>query len=45
MNDGQLVNLIQAKYLKACIPLKKIKGIPFTANEIQEKANEILSQA
>lgn len=45
MNDGQLVNLIQAKYLKACLPLKKIKGIPFTASEIQEKANEILTQA
>jgi 2-oxoglutarate ferredoxin oxidoreductase subunit alpha len=36
MNDGQLVNLIQAKYLKKCRPLKKIKGIPFTAKEIKE---------
>lgn len=36
MNDGQLVNIIQAKYLKKCQPLKKIKGIPFTAKEIKE---------
>ena len=43
MNDGQLVNLIQSKYLKKCQPLKKIKGIPFTAKEIKAFVTSIYS--
>ena len=43
MNDGQLINLIQSKYLKKCHPLKKIKGIPFTANEIKAFVTSIYS--
>ena len=42
MNDGQLVQLIRAKYLVDAIPFDKIKGIPFTAKEIEEKVKSLL---
>ena len=42
MNDGQLVNLIRARFLVDAIPFDKIKGIPFTANEIEEKVKSLL---
>tara|TARA_B100000780_G_C21121831_1_gene454489 strand:+ start:637 stop:2481 length:1845 start_codon:yes stop_codon:yes gene_type:complete len=45
MNDGQLINIIQAKYSKVCVPLDKIKGIPFTANEIKEKVKSIYPES
>ncbi len=45
MNDGQLVNLIQSKYLKACVAFDKIKGIPFTAQEIEEKVKTIYPES
>lgn len=38
MNDGQLVRLIQGKLNIKCKPFNKIKGIPFTAAEIKERA-------
>lgn len=41
MNDGQLVNIIQAKTLKACIPFLKMKGIPFTSAEIKDKIDQV----
>ncbi len=40
MNDGQLIHIIQSKYNKQCIPLNKIKGIPFTSAEIVESVKE-----
>lgn len=40
MNDGQLIHIIQSKYNKRCIPLNKIKGIPFTSAEIVESVKE-----
>ena len=44
MNDGQLVHLIQAKLLKECVRMDKIKGIPFTSSEIVNKAKELLNK-
>lgn len=41
INDGQLDILIRNKYLVPSIRLSKIKGLPFTANEIIEKVKEI----
>lgn len=37
MNDGQLVNLLRAKFLVDAQPFSKVKGIPFTASEIESK--------
>lgn len=45
MNDGQLVNLIQARYLKECVAFDKIKGIPFTAKEIEDKVKSIYPES
>ncbi len=41
INDGQLVILIRSKYLKDAIRLNKIKGLPFTVDEIKSKIIEI----
>ena len=38
MNDGQLVNLIRAKYLLDIKPVNKMNGIPFTTAEIESAA-------
>ncbi len=44
INDGQLVNIIRAKYLVPAERLNKIKGLPFTTNEIKDKINELLNK-
>ena len=41
INDGQLDILIRNKYLIPSIRLCKIKGLPFTTNEIIKKVKEI----
>lgn len=41
INDGQLDILIRNKFLIPSVRLSKIKGLPFTANEIKEKVLEI----
>jgi 2-oxoglutarate ferredoxin oxidoreductase subunit alpha len=38
MNDGQLVNLIRAKYLLDVKPVNKMNGVPFTTAEIEAAA-------
>lgn len=43
INDGQLVELVNARFGKGAKPLNKIKGLPFTAKEIKDKALEILA--
>ena len=43
INNGQLINLINAKYDLRAVPLNKIKGMPFTSREIKEKVLELLS--
>lgn len=42
LNNGQLVRVLRERYLKAFISLKKVKGQPFKASEIENKLYEIL---
>jgi len=42
MNTGQLIRIIRDKYLLPAIPLNKIQGMPFAAEEILTKIEEIL---
>jgi 2-oxoglutarate/2-oxoacid ferredoxin oxidoreductase subunit alpha len=42
MNNGQLVQLIRAKYLVDAIGFNKIKGIPFTVDELKEKVRPLV---
>lgn len=44
MNDGQLINIIRAKFLIDAKALNKIQGQPFAVHEIKEAALEILNQ-
>jgi 2-oxoglutarate ferredoxin oxidoreductase subunit alpha len=43
MNLGQLSIVLQAKFLRPIIGLHKIQGNTFTAAEIQEKVEELLT--
>ena len=43
MNSGQLKHLLQGKYLIPIEGMNKIRGIPFTSQEIEEKIDSILS--
>jgi 2-oxoglutarate ferredoxin oxidoreductase subunit alpha len=42
LNNGQLVRIIRSEFLVDAKPLAKIKGLPFTANEIKDGALQIL---
>jgi 2-oxoglutarate/2-oxoacid ferredoxin oxidoreductase subunit alpha len=42
MNLGQLALLLRARYLKDILSLTKVKGLPFTRQEILEKILQIL---
>ncbi len=44
MNNGQLIRLIRDKYLFPAVGLNKIKGLPFTTNEIRVKVLELLNK-
>ena len=44
MNNGQLVKVIRDKYMIPAIPFNKIQGQPFTAGEIFEKIESLLSK-
>ena len=44
MNNGQLVKVIRDKYMIPAVPFNKIQGMPFTAGEIEEKIESILSK-
>lgn len=44
MNNGQLLQLIRAKYLVPAIGYSKIQGQPFTTLEIRTKILELLNQ-
>jgi 2-oxoglutarate ferredoxin oxidoreductase subunit alpha len=41
INNGQLVKIIRDKFLINAIPFNKIKGLPFTVEEIVNKVKEI----
>lgn len=42
LNNGQLVRVLRERYLLPFVPLNKVKGLPFKANEIENKIYEIL---
>jgi len=42
MNMGQLDMMIRSKFLIPTVALNKVKGIPFSKNEIKDKVLEIL---
>jgi 2-oxoglutarate ferredoxin oxidoreductase subunit alpha len=42
MNQGQLLQLIRAKYLIPAIGFSKVQGLPFTTKELKEKIKELL---
>lgn len=44
LNDAQMVHLIRSKFLIPAIPYNKIKGLPFTVEEIKNKIIEIYPQ-
>ncbi len=44
LNNGQLIKLIREKYLIPAIGLNKIKGLPFTTEEIYTKIKQLSTQ-
>ena len=42
MNTGQLIKVIRDKYLLPAVGLNKIQGMPFAAEEIAMKIEEML---
>ena len=42
MNNGQFIKVIRDKFLVNAIAFNKIKGVPFTSEEIKNKIDEIL---
>jgi 2-oxoglutarate/2-oxoacid ferredoxin oxidoreductase subunit alpha len=45
LNNGQLIKIIRDKYLIDAKGLNKIMGLPFTVEEISDKAKSILAQS
>lgn len=43
MNNGQLLNLIRAKYLVPAIGFNKIQGLPFTTGELKTRIKELFN--
>lgn len=43
MNNGQLVKIIRDRFLIDAVPLNKIKGVPFTTAEIENKIIELFA--
>lgn len=44
INNGQLLNLLRARYFVPAIRLNKIMGLPFKSAEIEQKIKEILGE-
>lgn len=44
LNDAQMVHIIRSRYLIPAIPYNKIKGMPFSVEEIRNKVKEIYNQ-
>ena len=42
MNLGQLAHVIRAKYLVDAIPYNKVRGLPFTAGELEAMLEEVV---
>lgn len=43
INNGQLIHIIRSQFMKDAIRLNKIKGMPFTVDEIKSKILELIS--
>ncbi|MCU0260671.1 MAG: 2-oxoacid:acceptor oxidoreductase subunit alpha [Ilumatobacteraceae bacterium] len=43
LNSGQLARIVRAEYLVDATPVTKVKGLPFTAREIEDRIEEVLS--
>ncbi len=43
MNNGQLLQLIRAKYLAPAVGFSKIQGLPFTVGELKKRILELLN--
>ncbi len=43
LNFGQLAFLLRARHLVDAIPFSKVRGQPFTATEVEQKIEEVLS--
>jgi 2-oxoglutarate/2-oxoacid ferredoxin oxidoreductase subunit alpha len=43
LNNGQLARIVRAEYLVDAIAFGKVKGLPFTAREIEARIEEVLS--
>jgi 2-oxoglutarate ferredoxin oxidoreductase subunit alpha len=44
LNDGQLANLLQGKFLRPILRLNKIQGLPLKADEVEAKINQLLNE-
>ncbi len=44
LNLGQLSKILRSKYLVPAVSLNKIQGLPFRADEIENKIDELLTQ-
>lgn len=44
MNNGQLIKVIRDKFLIDAVPLNKIRGIPFSVNEIKEGITQLMKE-
>jgi 2-oxoglutarate/2-oxoacid ferredoxin oxidoreductase subunit alpha len=42
INNGQLIHILRSKYLVPAIGLNKVQGLPFRAEEIETKMDELL---
>jgi 2-oxoglutarate/2-oxoacid ferredoxin oxidoreductase subunit alpha len=45
MNLGQLANVIRARYLVDAIPYNQVRGLPFTAAELESMLEEVVKNA
>jgi 2-oxoglutarate ferredoxin oxidoreductase subunit alpha len=45
MNLGQLAAVIRARYLVDAIPYNQVRGLPFTAAELESMLEEVVKNA
>ena len=43
LNMGQLLMMLQARFLMKAIGLNKVQGRPFTVSEVEEKIRQVLA--
>jgi 2-oxoglutarate ferredoxin oxidoreductase subunit alpha len=45
MNLGQLAHVIRGRYLVDAIPYNQVRGLPFTARELETMLEEVVKNA